>query len=74
MIEANSLVSQFTDSDYLDGVTNRQGFIGYFQRQILKSTDIGATVFWSDAIDTELTESVKGSERIRLQLDLTAKF
>lgn len=73
-IEANALVSMFIDSDYLDGVTNRKGIITYVQRRILKSTDIGATVFLSDAIDESLVASVEGSERLRLQLDLVVKF
>ena len=73
-IEANALAAQFIDSDYLDGVTNRKGIIGYFQRQILESTDVSGTLFFSDAIETVLTSSVEGSERVRLQLDLTVRF
>lgn len=73
-IEANALVSQFTDSDYLDGVTNRKGIIFYLQRQILKSTEIGGTLLWSDAINEKLADSVEGSERVRVQVDLTVKF
>lgn len=73
-IEANALVSQFIDSDYLDGVTNRKGVIGYAQRQLLANTELGGTLFWSDGIETSLLDSIEGSKRWRWQLDLIVKF
>jgi len=76
-IEANAFPSQFIDSDFLDGHTNRQGLLVYFQRMILKSTDFNVQLFASDAIKTDesgLSPSVKDSERVRLQVDLVYKF
>lgn len=76
-IEANAFPSQFIDSDFLDGHTNRQGLFLYFQRSILKSTDFNIQTFASDAIkadEEELSPSVKNSERVRLQVDLVYKF
>ena len=72
--EANSLVSQFTDSDYLDGVTNRKGVIGWVQRTLLKNTDGAFTLFWSDGIEPAFSDSNKNSERVRLIFDLSVKF
>jgi hypothetical protein len=73
-IEANAFPSQFIDSDYLDGVTNRQGLIVWLQRQLLKNTDAGVTLFHSDAINHDLSSSVEDSERFRIQVDLVLKF
>jgi len=73
-IEANAFPSQFIDSDYLDGFTNRKGFIIYVSRQLMANTDIGATVLSSDAINNDLPNSVGGSERTRIQVDLSVKF
>ena len=78
-VEANGLAAQFIDSDYLDGVTNRKGLIGYVQRQILKGTEFTTTLFYSDVIDPDAVlseyESLRiSSERFRIQVDLTAKF
>jgi hypothetical protein len=76
-IEANAFPSQFIDSDFLDGHTNRQGLLVYFQRQILKNTDFNIQLFHSDAIETGssgLDPSVANSERVRLQVDLLYRF
>lgn len=75
-IEANAFPSQFIDSDLLDGHTNRQGPMLYFKRQILKSTDFNFQLFKSKAIEEDniFVDSVKNSERTRLQVDLVYKF
>ncbi len=76
-IEANAFPSQFIDSDFLDGHTNRHGLLVYFQKQVMKSTDFNVQLFSSDAIETgdEGTEdSIKDSERVRLQVDLLYRF
>jgi hypothetical protein len=75
-IEANAFPSQFIDSDFLDGRTNRKGLLIYFNKQVLKNTDFNIQLFGSDAISVEtgLEESVKNSERVRLQVDLLYKF
>jgi hypothetical protein len=77
LIEANAFPSQFIDSDLFDGRTNRKGIMAYGSRQLLKGTDFNIKVFASDAIETDLPlyeESVKGSKRIRVQIDLVHKF
>jgi hypothetical protein len=76
-IEANAFPSQFIDSDYLDGHTNRQGLFVYLSRTVMKNTDFNVQAFNSDAIETGpdgLNDSVKDSERFRLQVDLLYSF
>ena len=76
-IEANAFPSQFIDSDLFDGETNRKGWAFWGVRQILPSTDLGVTLFVSDAIEDALPafeQSVAGSDRIRLQTDLQVSF
>lgn len=74
--EANAFPSQFIDSDVLDGVTNRDGFLASFAKTVSKTADVGVTVFYSDAIQDgpEYATSVKDSERLRTQVDLAVKF
>lgn len=76
-IEANAFPSQFIDSDFLDGVTNRDGFAFWGSRQILPNTNFNVSLFVSDAIEDALpdfADSVDGSERLRLQTDVVVSF
>jgi hypothetical protein len=76
-MEANAFPSQLIDSNFLDGITNRRGLAFYGARQILPNTDLNVTLFVSDAIEDALpdfTESVDGSERLRLLTDLVVAF
>jgi len=75
-IEANAFPSQFIDSDYLDGRTNRQGAFLYLSRTVMKKTDFNVQTFLSDAIETAggFDDSVTNSERFRLQVDILYKF
>ncbi|MFH1756075.1 MAG: putative porin, partial [Candidatus Latescibacterota bacterium] len=76
-IEANAFPSQFIDSDLFDGRTNRKGIMVYGARQLLEGTDFNIKVYASDAIEANLPvyeESVEGSNRIRVQIDLVYKF
>lgn len=76
-IEANAFPSQLIDSDFLDGVTNREGFSFWGSRQILPNTLFNLTLFASDAIEGDLpdfSDSVNGSERLRLQTDVVVSF
>jgi hypothetical protein len=75
-IEANAFPSQFIDSDFLDGRTNRKGLLVYVERRIMKNSDFMVQAFNSDAIKTrnDLGNSVKNAERFRLQVDLIYKF
>ena len=70
-IQANAFPSQFIDSDFLDGHTNRKGIMVYMKRRVMKDTDFGVQAFNSDAIETgdDLDDSVKNSKRFRLQVD-----
>lgn len=76
-MEANAFPSQYIDSNFLDGITNRRGLAFYGSRQILPNTDLNVTLFVSDAIEDALpdfSESVDGSERLRLLTDLVVAF
>ena len=76
-IEANAFPSQFIDSDYLDGHTNRYGPFLYLSKEVLKKTDFNTQIFWSDAIETDndgYLSSAAASERIRIQIDLLYNF
>ena len=75
-IEANAFPSQYIDSDLLDGYTNRRGLLVYGARQLMKSADFKVQLFLSDAIATDVgfEDSVRGSERTRIQVDLVYKF
>jgi hypothetical protein len=75
-IEANAFPSQFIDSDFLDGHTNRKGLLVYAKRRIMENSDFMVQAFNSDAIKTaeDLEGSVKNSKRFRLQVDLIYKF
>ena len=76
-IKANAFPSQFIDSDFLDGHTNRQGPLFYLSKQVLKATDFNTQIFWSDAIETDdpgYGDSAKASERVRVQVDLLYRF
>lgn len=76
-VDANAFPSQYVDSDFFDGFTNREG-LGFFgSRQILPRTDFNVALFLSDAIDDSLPEfadSVEGSQRLRLQTDIVVGF
>jgi hypothetical protein len=75
-IEANAFPSQFIDSDILDGVTNRKGFLVAASRQVWPKSDLNVTVLNSAPVneDTMFANSIKASKRTRLQVDLVYKF
>jgi hypothetical protein len=76
-IEANAFPSQLIDSDFLDGVTNREGFSVWGSRQILPNTLFHVSLFVSDSLEGALpdfADSVDGSERLRLQTDMVVTF
>ncbi len=82
-LEANSVVSQFTDSDLFDGRTNREGFIVYLSRQVAKNTEFGLTYFDGDEIEDDgaflgsagpIAPSLADADRRRLQADFQVKF
>jgi hypothetical protein len=88
-VEANSVVSLFTDSDLFDGFTNRRGWVVYGSRQLAKGTQVNVTFFNSDSIRNSgafsgcrddvagcgpFTDSVEDADRSRLQTDIIFKF
>ena len=76
-LEANFWPAQFTDSDLVDGFTNRKGWAFYASREILPNTELGVALFVSDEIrgsTDSFAASVSGSDRVRLQTDLLVKF
>jgi hypothetical protein len=76
-IEANAFPSQYIDSDFLDGHTNRYGPLFYLSKEVMKKTDFNTQIFWSDAIETDddgYGDSAQASERTRVQIDLLYHF
>jgi len=76
-IEANAFPSQYIDSDFLDGHTNRYGPFLYLSKEVMKKTDFNTQIFWSDAIETDSDgygDSTVASERTRVQIDLLYHF
>lgn len=76
-LEANAFPSQFVDSDFFDGRTNRQGFAFWGARQILPRAELDVTLFVSDPVEDALpdfADSVGGADRLRLQTDLVVGF
>jgi hypothetical protein len=76
-LEANFWPAQFTDSDLLDGFTNRKGWAFYISKELLPNTELGVQLFVSDEIrgsTPDFATSVSGSDRVRLQTDLLVKF
>ena len=79
-IEANSVISMFTDSDLLDGFTNRQGWTVYGARKLGRLAEFKLALYGSDSIED--TGGAAGpyffanslADRIRLQTDLQFEF
>jgi hypothetical protein len=74
--EANAFPSMLVDSDFLDGRTNREGWIVYGSRQLFPNMDLNLTAFLGDAIEkgAAFDDSVPGAHRLRLQADVLVKF
>lgn len=75
-LEANFWPAQFTDSDLLDGFTNRRGWAVYAAKEVLPNTELSVQLFVSDDLhDSDaFATSAAGAERVRLQTDLLVKF
>jgi hypothetical protein len=86
-VEANSVVSVFTDSDLFDGFTNREGFVAYLGREIVKNVDFRLTYFDGEEIEDDILggvaltsgaqpfgPSIVNGDRRRLQADIAVKF
>ena len=75
--EANFSPAQFTDSDVLDGYTNRKGWMFFAQRQLFENTDVQVTLFKDDPIEDGAAFAIPGaasSDRFRLMTDLVVTF
>lgn len=76
-VEANAFPSQFVESDWIDGKTNRQSYVFWLTRRLFTNTDFQALVSLGDAIDDSLptfSNSVSRSDRVRFQTDLVVAF
>jgi hypothetical protein len=86
-VEANSVVASFTDSDLFDGFTNREGFVAYLGREIVKNVDFRLAYFDGEEIEDDLLggvlltstaqplgPSLLNADRRRLQADISVKF
>jgi hypothetical protein len=86
-VEANAVVSMYTDSDMLDNTTNREGWLFYVSRQLLSNTDLNVEIFSSDAIEDTgafdgcgagacgvYENSIAQADRVRGRVDLEMKF
>ena len=75
-LEADFFPAQFIDSDLTDGKTNREGWTLYGSREIYRNTELGITLFMSEEIEASplYSNSIGGSDRVRIQTDLKVKF
>jgi len=74
-IEANAVPAAFMDSNLLGGQTNREGFVVYGSKQILKNTDLGLTLFVGEEIEDEPGFASRAdADKMRLQADINVKF
>lgn len=75
-VEANAVMSIFTDSDLLDGVTNRKGWVIYGGRRLTSNTEFKIAYYDSTYIENDgaLFISLDDSKRSRLQTDVVFKF
>ena len=76
-VQANAFPSQFVESDWIDGKTNREGYMFWLTRRLFTNTDLQALVSLGDAIDDSLptySNSVGKADRVRFQTDLLISF
>jgi hypothetical protein len=75
-LEADFGPSLYTDSDVLDGFTNREGWAFYGSRQVWPNTELSLELFMSDELETGVpfNTSVSAAERLRLRSDVIVKF
>ena len=75
-LEADFGPALYTDSDVVDGFTNREGWAFYVSRQILPGTELSLELFMSDELENgaPFATSVTSAERLRLRSDVNVKF
>ncbi len=84
-IEANAVISLYTDSDMFDGYTNREGFGVYVMRELAANTELKLSLWDEQPIKTTASGEGNGpynisssadsqANRKRLQADVNFKF
>jgi hypothetical protein len=79
-VEANSVLSQFTDPDFSDGTTNSRGYGIYLERTIRDGAYFRVQFYDSNSLRTSggiagpFANSIRGHDRRRLQTDLVLTF
>jgi hypothetical protein len=81
-IEANAVLSRFSDSDFFDGFTNREGIFVTVSRELASRVLLRLTLFDGEEIRTTEVPAGQGdvsreggrADRKRLQSDLEIKF
>jgi hypothetical protein len=75
-VEANSVMSQFTDSDLFDGFTNRQGLMFFASRKVTPNVELRLTFFDAKEIEDEAAFAVSAAnaDRKRVQADAILSF
>lgn len=77
VIEADAFPSQFIDSDFTDGKTNREGLSFWVTRQILANTDLRVETFYGEELETTspfFDKSSANARRWRVRGDIQVKF
>ncbi|MBM4385982.1 MAG: putative porin [Deltaproteobacteria bacterium] len=75
-LEADFGPALYTDSDVLDGFTNREGWAFYGSRHVFPNTELSLELFLSDELETGIpfATSVSAADRLRLRSDVIVKF
>jgi hypothetical protein len=75
-VEANAVQALFTDSDILDGFTNRRGWVIYGGRKLTTNTEFKFAYYQGKYIERDGAFFLSGtnSKRSRLQTDVLFKF
>lgn len=75
-VEANAFPSMFLESNMLDGVPNRQGYLARLERQLLDGVTLKLSGFSSKRIEggSQYANSAAGADRLRGQADLIFDF
>ena len=75
-MEANAWPGQFVDSPLLDGRGNSETLVFHAVREVLVNTDLKASLFIGEADErgSAFANSLSGSDRVLLQVDLMVRF
>ncbi len=75
-VQANAFPSQFVESDWIDGKTNREAYVFWLTRRLFTNTDLQALVSVGDEINDSpaYSNSIGKADRVRFQTDLLISF